>query len=316
MTHPAITSSRPSPFRRRTRVAVALVTVAALALTACGDSDDVGTGDTTAPTTLPSTSVPVTGSAALLGRSFIGTDITVDGEPKVLIGDSTLRLAFDEDGTVGAQAGCNSMGGTPDAAALDDGRLIITGGVMMTEMACNPEALMDQDTWFAELLGNGLDWTLEDDDLVLVSGGTVIRLTDRAVAEPDMDLAGTVWTVDGIIDGDAVSSVPADVAATVVLKSDGTAEVHTGCNSGSGSWSRTGDQLTLGSVALTKMACLGEAGELEEAVTPTLESGTLTIEIDGSHLTLLAEDGNGLTFVGGQLVPAPGEAGAPSTTSS
>ncbi len=283
---------------------MALLSLASLGLVACG-SDEVDTGGTS---TAPSTSAPVSGAAALSGRTFLGTDVTVDGEPKVLVEPSQVRLSFDDDGGVGGSAGCNSLGGQPDADALDDGTIRIVGGVMMTEMACEPAALMEQDDWLADLLGEGLDWSLEGDVLVLTSGSTVLRLTDEEVATPDLPLEGTVWTVDGIIDGDTVSTAPDAVASTLVLHDDGTAELHTGCNTGSTTWTRDGDELVLRAIVTTRMACGGPAGELEDAVVSVLSADVLTLALDGSRLTLSTGDETGLDFTGSQLVERPTDA--------
>ena len=70
------------------------------------------------------------------------------------------------------------------------------------------------------------------DELVLEDGATVITLLDREVADPDLPLVGPVWTVTAIITGDAVSSVPEGVIATLVFTDDGLVMVNTGCNSG------------------------------------------------------------------------------------
>ena len=61
-----------------------------------------------------------------------------------------------------------------------------------------------------------------------------MRLLDREVAEPDLNIVGPTWTVESIIHGDAVSSVPAGAIATLVFKADGTIDVNAGCNRGGG----------------------------------------------------------------------------------
>src|SRR5262245_63953243 len=46
------------------------------------------------------------------------------------------------------------------------------------------------------------------DKLTLTSGTTVVSLQDREVAEPDLPLTGTTWTVDTLLAGGAASSIP------------------------------------------------------------------------------------------------------------
>ena len=59
----------------------------------------------------------------------------------------------------------------------------------MTEMAC-AEPLMQQDTWFADILTS--EPTLQQDDttLTLTSDGTVVVFTDEEVVVPDASLTG------------------------------------------------------------------------------------------------------------------------------
>jgi heat shock protein HslJ len=229
-------------------------------------------------------------SDPLSGRDFLSTSITQDGEPFALVDGTQVRLSF-TDGQLSAQAGCNHIGGTYQ---LDGDVLDVEGGAM-TEMGCDP-ALHDQDTWLSEFLSSDPTFALSGNELVLTSGGIEMKLLDSEVAQPDLPLHGTLWTVDSIITGDAVSSVPDDATATILFNADGTVEVHTGCNSGSGRYEADDDSLELIDVAITEMACDGNGGALETAVLPIIGAGELTYSIDASRLTLMAgDDGLGLT---------------------
>ena len=90
--------------------------------------------------------------------------------------------------------------------------------------------------------------------------------------------------MDGIRVGDAVSSVPQGVEASLRIV-DGQAEVHFGCNSGGGAVEVTEDSLTFGPMMSTKMACEAGPAEVEAAVTRTL-SGTVGYTIDADVLTI------------------------------
>ena len=92
-----------------------------------------------------------------------------------------------------------------------------------------------------------------------------MTLTDREVADPDRPLEGTRWVVDGIVSGDAVSSIPAGVAATLTI-TDGQLQVETGCNRGHATVRVAGATLTVGPLALTKMACGPNATTVERAI--------------------------------------------------
>ena len=230
-------------------------------------------------------------SLTLAGREFLSTGITDGGAAFNLVPGTRVRLGFTDTGLT-AQAGCNSFGAS---YRIEGGRLVIDGGAM-TEMGCD-EARNKQDQWLFEFLGSKPSATLAGTDLALDNGRTVIRLVDRTIAEPDLNIAGPAWTVTSIIEGDAVSSVPAGVTATFVFGNDGTVEVNAGCNHGSGSWALEGSGIVFRDVALSKMACEGPAGAMETAVLAVLNKGTVQASIRANVLTLQA-GGNGLQLTG------------------
>jgi heat shock protein HslJ len=199
-----------------------------------------------------------------------------------------VRLSF-RDGQISASGGCNSMGGP---YAIEGDRLV-ERQLAMTEMAC-VTALMDQDAWLANLL-DGATIRLEGDTLTLAKPAAALTLVDREVADPDRPLTGTRWVVDGLVEGDAVSSVPAGVVAALTF-SAGRVDVESGCNRGGGAVSVTDATLTFGPIALTRMACEAGAMEVERLVSEvlsggvpyTIEAGTLTLDAGAAGLTLRA----------------------------
>ena len=96
-----------------------------------------------------------------------------------LVEGSSVRLAF-EDGRLAVQAGCNTQSA---AYAVSDGRLAWSGPPLGTRMAC-PDDLMAQDAWVAGLLVEGLDATLDGDDLTLVAGDVVLHLRRERADRP------------------------------------------------------------------------------------------------------------------------------------
>src|SRR3954471_55091 len=147
----------------------------------------------------------------LWGRTFLSTMVTANGQARPLVPGSRLRLTF-QDGQVRAHAGCNHMAG---AVALDDGRLEV-GALTSTLMSCGAD-LDEQDAWLAGFLNAGPTWRLDGDDLMLGTGDTELRLTDRTIAEPDRPLRDTRWMVDSIIDNQSATSVPDGVEAYLTL---------------------------------------------------------------------------------------------------
>jgi heat shock protein HslJ len=254
------TSQRITTTRRTTIVTVALAFAATLAVTACAAA----------------------AAPQLAGKEYVAAKVTDGGQDRPLVPGTKLRLNFSAS-DIGASAGCNHLNGT---YRIDGGRLIVAN-LGTTDMGCDPD-LMAQDQWLSEVLGAGPAVSLVANDLVIEAGSVRITLVDREVAEPDAKLVGPTWTVESIITGDAVSSVPAEPVATLVFKDDGTLEVNAGCNRGSGTWEAVAGGIEVGPLMLTKMACEKDGASLESAVLGVLEAGTIAAQIDSSLMTLQA----------------------------
>jgi len=155
-------------------------------------------------------------------------------------------------------------------------------------MAGNPPALMAQETWFIQLLSSQPTLAVDGDTLTVTSGDAVITMLDREVAEPDAQLVGPKWTVESIIMGETAVSVPQGATAWLQFGADGRLSLNTGCNSGGGPYTADGATITFGAIAMTKMACAGAAGQLEQAVMAVLNARTVDYSIDAQTLTLEA----------------------------
>ncbi len=239
--------------------------------------------------------LPGGGSPDLAGREFLSTSVTVGGQAQPLVEGTRIRLAFDDADMLAAHAGCNHFGA---AYRIDGGVLAITEGAM-TEIGCEP-ALSEQDEWLFAFLGSQPLIQLSGDELMLEDGETLITLLDREVADPDLPLVGPVWTVRAIISGDAASTVPEGVVATLVFTDDQLVMVNTGCNSGSGGAEVRADTIRFGEIALTRMACEGGAADMEEAMLTVLSADVVRYEVDASLLELSIA-GYGLQLAGSAL---------------
>ncbi len=215
------------------------------------------------------------GPASLDGRTFLS--VKVDGHD--LVPGTRVRLDF-TDGRIGVQAGCNSMSGAYQVA---DGRLV-TGNMATTEMGCEA-ALLAQDQWVLALLG-GASADLAGDTLTVRNGDVTLTLKTREVADPQRPLEGTRWVLDGILAGEAVSTVPGGLTAAITI-ADGRIAVETGCNTGGGPAAVTPTNLTIGPLTLTKRACEPATAAIEAAVTGVLR-GDPSYRIDADRLTLTA----------------------------
>ncbi len=246
------------------RTALALVTLSALTLAACGSDDDNGSG--TAPTT-----------DDLDGLTFGSTAVT----GHELVADSTITLSFQDD-SVSANAGCNTMNG---GYTITDGTLDVDA-MATTMMACADD-LMAQDTWLSEFLTSGPAVGLDGSTLTLTGDDATITLAEVE----DAELTGTVWVVTGTVATEAVSSVPADAEASITITDD-TVAVNTGCNTGSGGVEVGEDVLIFGPIATTRRACTDDLMQLEASVLAVLQ-GEVSYEIDGDSLSL-RNDANGV----------------------
>lgn len=234
-------------------------------------------------------------------RTFLSTAVTENGEPRPLVGGTRISLTFVEDGhRIGAQAGCNSMGGQ---ASFEGGRLVV-GDLATTEMGCDPPRHA-QDEWLAGFLTSRPQYSFSGDTpeppgnsgstLTLDNGTTRIVLDDREVADPDRPLRGTKWVVDTIVEGESASSVPAGAEAYLVFGDDNHFSGNAGCNrmGGDSVIHEDTSTITFSGVITTKMACQEDRMRLERAVLATLD-GDVAYQIDAAVLRLDGPDGHGL----------------------
>jgi heat shock protein HslJ len=242
------------------------VIVAALALAGC--SSTAGADDATTPD----------------GRTFVS--VSVDGEQ--IPGDGPLTVGFDGD-RISTFAGCNHGSGT---ANLADGHIVTQ--LASTMMAC-PPPLGDADAWVSKFFGAGPSWSLNGDTLTLKTAGTTVTMQDKKVVDPDRSLAGTTWQVQSLVTSDAVSTSVAleQSKPTLIIAADGTATGSTGCNRFNGHARITGTIIEFGPLVTTKMACVGDVGEVEQAVLRVL-GGTVQSAIEADQLRLTRDDGYGL----------------------
>jgi heat shock protein HslJ len=250
-----------------------------LVVAACGSESDGDAGSDTT-TTSESTTTVAAASGELDGRSYESVSIT----GRELVEGSTVVLSF-EDGDVSVVAGCNTTSG---AYSFEDGTLTLEGDARSTMMGCD-DALSEQDAWLTEWLSAGVTVTETDDGMTLEGDGVTIELVAGGdeLAAP---LVGAVWTLETISTDGTASNVPASVQApTLEFLANGDVNATTGCNTGGTSVTTGEGTMTFGPMRLTMMACEGDAGSVEAAVTTTLD-GEVTYTIEGNQLTLTKGD--------------------------
>ncbi|MEU7552917.1 META domain-containing protein [Streptomyces sp. NPDC044571] len=269
------------PTLRHLPAALAAVLALAATTTACG-------GDGAVHGTRP---------GPVLDGSWAVQRLTADGKTLTAPPAAQLEFAPSADHRTEATGnyGCN---GFTAAVTREKGTgpavMTVTPG-SSTTMAC---ADMPFETAFARLFRGRLtvDAPTADQLALKTPDGSSLTMT-RVPRTPDAPLTATEWTVESLISGESVSSLPAEAAgqAGFSLAADGTASGRLGCNRFSAPAGVDGPKVTFGPLTTTRMACLGPAGEVERELTGLFGSGPLTWKVQARTLTLTAPDGTGLT---------------------
>jgi heat shock protein HslJ len=223
------------------------------------------------------------------GRTFLSTSVS-----RPLVEGTRIRLVFGDDNRLGANAGCNHMSGEAEVA---HDRLVVSD-LATTEMGCDPDRHA-QDQWVADFLTSRPRYRLDGPVLTLANDSTQVTLEDRETADPDRPLRGTRWVVDGIVEGDAVSSVPAGAEAHLTIdKERDSFGGNTGCNQMGGAARPAERTVTFSEVITTKVACQDDRMRLERAVLSVLD-GDVTWDIEADVLHLTHPNGRGLILRAG-----------------
>ena len=220
---------------------------------------------------------------------YLADDINEGGSPRVLVPGTEITIRF-ADGEVSANGGCNSIGGTYTV----DGDVLRVDAVSMTEMGCDGPR-HDQDEWLIGFLSATPRVAGAADGIVLTTDTTTMRLVDRSIARPDADLVSTTWVVTGFIEGDTASSTATDDAgaSTLTFGADGRVQGDDGCNEFGADYDVEGAMVRFGTPESTQAGCDDEA---RAASIRAVLDATVTYEIDGRNLTLMAPDGRGVTY--------------------
>lgn len=214
---------------------------------------------------------------------------TVDGVAVPIIESHPITITFEGE-QVSGTASCNGFGGTFDL----DGSTVTFSNLAMTEMACMPEETMVAE----QLFGSGLTMvdTLTLDGTLVLSGPDVELVFEPVEPVPDSELTNTVWVLDGLIQGDAVSTPVADSHATIEFFTDGSVLGDTGCRPFSGQYRINGSEVVLTELAADGHECEPELADQDNHVISALEGG-FRAEIEGDRMTTWTQGDEGLTFL-------------------
>lgn len=260
----------------------------------------------TSPTTQPvTTPVPTTSPPAVTQQATQPAPQALTGVTWYLVafneGGSSISVKpgtqitalFDAQGKVSGTAGCNQY--TASYEATLNGLSI--GAPATTKMSCGePAGIMTQETVYLTTIQGAGGYSISGNMLTVTDGGGQAILTYSTVPPYVMTpapLTGTTWYLNSIVDAQGQIWTPgAAYPVSLLFSTDGKVSGKSGCNSYSGSYTTTGNSLTISDkFAVTLMYC-GEPGVMD------LETTYLAIlpqmkmyKITGNELTL--SDGTG-----------------------
>ena len=103
--------------------------------------------------------------------------------------------------------------------------------------------------------------------------GGILALSAISKAHAQMEMpfpVGQVWVAESL-DGQPFANVS---QPTLRFTAEGQVQGNAGCNRYTGAASAKGSQLTLGPLAMTRMACFGAGGDNERLFAPAISSTT------------------------------------------
>lgn len=236
-------------------------------------------------------------TSACLGSDFADsvqgswqmTSGSVDGEQIPVIDSHPITIDFEDD-RVGGTASCNGYGGTFSLSGAN----IDIRDLAMTEMACSPEETMRAEAMFADAITRVDAVTL--DGTLTLSGDDVELVFEAIEPVPEVELTGVTWMLEGLVQGDAVSTPVADTRASIELSPDGSVTGDTGCRPFSGHYVISGSEVLIDELAADGHQCEPELADQDGLFLSVIGDG-FRVEIDGDRLTMWSRGNEGLVFL-------------------
>jgi heat shock protein HslJ len=221
------------------------------------------------------------GGGDLTGKVWALTELK--GMPPVA--GAGISAEFSSDGNVSGSAGCNRYSGT---YTVSGNSITISSSMATTMMMCD-ESVMEQETAYLKALAEAKTYAVNGDQLTLTDADKTSLAIYKAQSQ---DLSGTSWEVTGYNNGkQAVVGMLEGTTLTADFGKDGNLSGNAGCNTYSGTYKVDGDQITIGPLASTMMACDQPAGVMEQETQylSALQSAA-TYQIEGKLLQLRTKE--------------------------
>lgn len=253
---------------------------------------------TTVPTTIPPTAQPTVMTTQTVPQTLTGVPWYLvsfnSGTGSLSVKPGTqITALFDTTGKVAGSAGCNQYSASYQATLNG----LSIGAPATTKMACSePAGIMTQETVYLMTIQGASGYSISGNTLTVTDSGGKAILTYSTVPPYQMTAApmtGTMWYLNSLVDktGQIWGPVPTN-PISLQFTNEGNVTGNSGCNSYSGTYTMSGNSITISGFAVTMMYC-GEPGVM------TLEQTYLTVlpmmkvyKISGNQLTLSDGTGN------------------------
>ena len=217
----------------------------------------------------------------LTGKVWALTELK--GMPPVA--DTGISAQFSPDGKISGSAGCNRYSGT---YTVSGSSITISSSIASTMMMCD-DAIMEQENAYLKALPEAKTYEIKGDQLTLTGADKTSLASYKAQSQ---ELAGSSWEPTAFNNGkQAVIGMLDGTNLTADFGKDGTLSGNSGCNRYTGEFKVTGNQITIGPLASTMMACSEPEGvmEQESQYLAALQSAA-TYEIEGNVMQLRTKD--------------------------
>jgi len=256
--------------KARLGIAVALMTLFALVLAACGPAATGGTETETAEGT----------------PWKLVSYLTTENETVDLLPGTEITTMFNQ-GEISGSGSCNRYLGNYTVS----GDQVTVKAVGTTQMWCDPEELMAQEKIFLGNLNRAASYKILGNQLQVIDSDGYVLLTYTAL-EPK-PLVGTTWGLTSYNNGKGGMTSPlAGSDITAVFGTEANVGGSAGCNTYDAAYEVDGLQISIGMATTTRMACAEPEGVMEQetAYLAALQTAA-QFEIVGDELVLLNGEG-------------------------
>jgi len=202
------------------------------------------------------------------------------------LSNTSITAVFTSNGTVSGSAGCNRYNGTYQTSG---NHITFPTPMATTMMMCDP-GVMAQENAYLQSLAQVKTFTISGEELTLLGDNRTPLTVYQAQSQ---DLSGTSWSVTAYNNGkQAVTSVINGTTLTADFGKDGNLTGSSGCNTYQGSYKISGNQISIGSLTSTMMACNTPQGIMEQETQylAALQSA-VTYRVEGSSMELRTTEG-------------------------